>query len=364
MSHNKPVALMADRHPKYQKLPGKKKSFLMGIHRLWLAEDHLLQVHSRVGTEQYQRFYFKDIQALFTRKTVSGKIYNGLLAAIALLLLIPAVKLTGGGSIFFYCMAALFLIILLVNWLLGPTCRTLLKTAVQQERLPSLHRLKTATRVMNQLRQRIQAEQGILTREMMMRGLPHLQKRLQTPVGPSQARSRYAAGNPAISASRGRVHLFLVALLFARALLGLTEFYVSHMALTVVDLGIFLTLFVLAIIFLVRQYDPPRHTGMLVAAWSTVAYVALSAISGYAIFIGMAFKDPNAVFNQWKQIEQVARLSPNDNAVLMGLQLFFVVFAALLGIFIFIISRSQPAGSNAGTAAPRQNLQPGSNGRA
>ena len=279
-----------------------------------------------------------------TRKTVSGKIYNGLLGAVTTLLLLPAIHLDGGASIFFYCTAAFFIIILVVNWLMGPTCQTRLRTAVQQETLPSLHRLKTATRVMDQLRLLIQAEQGKLTRESLLKGLPQIQKRDQNPVAPKKKPSLSTASGHASWRPKGRLHIYLMTLLFARTLLGLSEFYVNHMALTVVDMGIFLALFILAIIFLVRQYDPPRHTGMLVVAWSAVAYVGLSAISGYAIFIGMAFRDPNAMLNQWKQIEQVAMLSPNDNAVLLVLQLFFVVFAAVLGTFILIISRSLPDG--------------------
>jgi hypothetical protein len=102
---------------------------------------------------------------------------------------------------------------------------------------------------------------------------------------------------------------------------------------------------------------------MLAVAWSTMAYVGLSAISGYAIFIAMAFKDPNAMFNQWKQLEQVARLSPNDNMILLGLQLFFVIVAALLGISIFVISKTRPAGQQPKVTAAGHERQSRSNGR-
>ena len=354
---------MVNQTPTYQKLPGKKKSFLMGIHRLWVTEDHLLQVHSRVGTEHYQRFYFKDIQAVMTRKTVAGKIYNGLLGAMTLILLFPAINLDGAAAFFFYCMAALFFIILVANWQMGPTCQTRLRTAVQQEALPSLHRLKTAARVMNQLKLLIQAEQGRLTRESMLKGMPQIQNRDQKPAGATQKQAIPTAGGHDSWRPKGRLHIYLMTLFFARSLLGLSEFYFNHLALTVVDMGIFLTLFILAIVFLVRQYDPPRHTGMLVVAWSAVAYGVMSAISGYAMFIAMAFKDPNAMFNQWQQIERVALLSPNDNAVLLVLQLFFVAFATLLGASILIISRSQQTGLPDDSAELKSNLPHGSKGR-
>ena len=324
----------------YQKLPGKKKNFLMGIHRLWLGEDHLLQVHSRLGVEQYQRFYFSDIQSLVTHKTVAGKIYNGLLAAITLILVIPALKLGGGGSLFFYAGAVFFAVILVINWLLGPTCRTYVRTAVQQEALPSLYRLKTAQRVLNWLRPVIQAKQGMVSRGQLMQGLSA--GRAKPPQAAAGAKFKPQGSTRTATAfrPRGRVHSLVAVLLAARALFGTGEFFVNHMAITIFDMALFVALAIAAIVFLVRQYDPPRHTGMLTAAWSTITYIGLSAISGYAMFIGMAFRQPNAMYNQWKQIELVAKISPMDNSVLMGLQLFFVVFAAILAVTILLISNS------------------------
>jgi hypothetical protein len=349
---------MTHQTPTYRKLPGKKKDFLMGVHRLWAAEDHLLQVHSRVGTEYYQRFYFKDIQALIVRKTVSGKIYSILLAAVVLVLAVPAFQLEGWASIFFYCMAALFLVILLINWSLGPTCRTHLKTAVQQELLPSLYRLKTATRVMNRLRPHIETAQGRLTPEMLAAGRSKIRQSdkgaTKAPINPS----RTPVDDPAAWQPKGSIWLLLVALLFARAILGIGEFYLDHMALTVIDMALFLSLFIVAIVFLVRQYDPPRHTGMLAVAWSTVAYVGLSAISGYVMFISVAFKEPNAAFNQWNQVEQVARLSPTDNGLLFGLQLFFVFFAVLLGLCALAVARTQRTSQTARPVSAGNGIRP------
>jgi hypothetical protein len=354
---------MTHQAPTYRKLPGKKKHFLMGMHRLWAAEDHLLQVHGRVGTEDYQRFYFKDIQALIAHKTAAGKIYNALLVALVLLLVLPAFQLDGWASIFFYCMAALFLIILLVNWLLGPTCRTHLRTAVQQELLPSLHRLKTAVKVMNQLRPHIHAAQGDLTPEMLAGGRPKIQRSQKRAAKASPVSTGVPVDNAAAWQAKGRIHLWLIALLMVRAILGLSEFYLDHMALTVIDMALFLSLFIVAIVFLVRQYDRPRHPGMLAIGWSTVAYVSLTAISGYAMFIFAAFNEPNAAFNQWKQIEQVARLSPKDSGFLFGLQLFFVFSAALLGIGALVVSRTQNAGKPFSHVSGGSGFRPGAGGR-
>jgi hypothetical protein len=55
---------MAQNTSEYNKLPGSKKGFLIGKYTLWQGSDHLLQVFSRVGVEEYKRFYFSDIQAV------------------------------------------------------------------------------------------------------------------------------------------------------------------------------------------------------------------------------------------------------------------------------------------------------------
>jgi len=156
---------MAKKNNEYQKLPGTKKGFIIGRYTLWQATDHLLYVYSRVGVEDYKRFYFNDIQAVITRKTAVGKIQNIILGFFILLFALPAILFEGGWSIFYAIAAAVMFIFLLFNLYKGPTCETKLLTAVQTEKLNSLHRLKNSFKVMDHLRSYIQRVQGVLTRE-------------------------------------------------------------------------------------------------------------------------------------------------------------------------------------------------------
>ena len=96
---------MASEIPTYIKLPGKKKGFLIGYHTLWQGPDHLLQIYSRMGVEDYKRFYFNDIQAIITRKTIAGKIQNIVLGLLLLLFTLPAVLNDGGWSAFWAALA-------------------------------------------------------------------------------------------------------------------------------------------------------------------------------------------------------------------------------------------------------------------
>ena len=89
----------------YKRLPGKKKGFLIGYHTLWLGDDHLLQIYSRLGVEDYKRYYFDDLQAIVTRKTGSGRIQNIVIGALSGLFCLFAVT-TGGGWGFFHAAIA------------------------------------------------------------------------------------------------------------------------------------------------------------------------------------------------------------------------------------------------------------------
>ena len=161
------------REKEYTRLPGRRR-LTLGFSRnsLWLGKDHVLHVINRGYTEDYRRFYNKDIQAILMRQTASGKIISiilGIIAGINLLFLglgwfrwqwesfalIPLAVATG-----------LWLLIFLFHFTAGPTCVCHLRTAVQFEALPSLFRVRTARKTIALLRHRIEAMQGSLESEV------------------------------------------------------------------------------------------------------------------------------------------------------------------------------------------------------
>jgi len=90
---------MAPKTKEYHKLPGSKKGFLIGKYTLWQGADHLLQVYSRVGVEEYKRFYFNDIRGVVTRKTAGGQIPKGVWGRSISILRLPAIPRAGGWSL-------------------------------------------------------------------------------------------------------------------------------------------------------------------------------------------------------------------------------------------------------------------------
>jgi hypothetical protein len=190
--------------PRYQQLPGTGYRqlvptwalvllfFVIGIFvlllrgrrvQLWLGDDHLLLVEWDGYREYYKRFRYEDIQAIVVNRTAVGKIANAVLGVIVLIFCSLAVGMgvTSGDPFsagVFLAPAAIFALILLVNFLQGPTCKCQLRTAVQTEELHSLTRLRNARKVLDRLRPLIAVAQGSLTPEEIE---SHLRKRIAVP---------------------------------------------------------------------------------------------------------------------------------------------------------------------------------------
>src|SRR5438270_7546384 len=94
---------MAKQEKEYRRLPGRgyrrQGSWIAAtrtISTLWMSKDHLLCIDSMGGySEDYKRFYYRDIQAIIVRKTKKHRIWNWV---FCLILGICGVVLTVGIS--------------------------------------------------------------------------------------------------------------------------------------------------------------------------------------------------------------------------------------------------------------------------
>lgn len=323
---------MLNASEKYKRLPGKKKNFLIGYYTLWLGADHLLIIFSRFGIEDYKRFYFKDIQAVITRKTSAGKIQNIILGFFCTLFMLLSLFLKGGWSVFNWSMFGLMTLFLLINWLRGPTCVSHIQTAVQTEKLYSLYRMKTAIKVMNRLRPLIEQAQGKLTNEDIKEKAVKASK-----VKTSQART----GKDDLSLKKDgvRVHKNLYSLLIFYGLFGLLDFFYSHVILTVFENTLFMVACILVIIALVRQHDGNLKSSLRVVTWTTFGYLCLSMLTGYIIYFIIAFREPGMARNQWEMIKALSQISPMDSPMMMGIFIFSVCGSLIIGLSGLIITR-------------------------
>lgn len=134
---------------------------------LWLGDDHILLVENGGITENYKRFYFRDIQAISIRQTVRRKVWNWVLSAPLMFCLCYMIffwfdaRGIGVEDIMFVSIVSTVVgIPLLLNNIFGTTCVCQIRTAVQTEELASLSRVRKTRKVLERLRPLIIAAQG------------------------------------------------------------------------------------------------------------------------------------------------------------------------------------------------------------
>jgi hypothetical protein len=314
--------------PTYQRLPGKKKGFIMGQHTLWRGKDHLLQIYAHWGTEDYKRYYFTDIQAIITRKTEVGKVQNLVMGALTGLFGLLTATSTSAWVPFNAILATVMLVILLINVFKGPTCETHLLTAVQTEKLHSLNRLRTAQAVMNKLKPIIERYQGGLNRETLAQQSALLSNPKKN--GPP---TRLAPGAPkARRHESGRVHLALFALLSFNGLIVAAGFVLTHVGLTFLGTVVMLLMGICVVVALVKQHESNLKHPVRTMTWAALGYVCFSFISAYIISVGLTFKNPEVIKNQWEMIKLFSNTTPWDSSLMMTLNIIALSGAMAIGI--------------------------------
>ena len=319
---------MAPKAIEYHKLPGSKKGFLIGKYTLWQGSDHLLQIFSRVGVEEYKRFYFNDIQAVVTRKTAIGTIQNIVMGCLVLIFMLPAVYFDGGWSLFYAIVAAAMLFLLLVGLLKGPTCETKLMTAVQTKKLHTLHRQKNTSNVMDRLGVHIHRTQGTLKREALNKIPTRSSKNANT----FRQASPHSSKRPAHHNEKGRAHMGLFLLLLLDGVLVSLGFFFTHVILTLVSSIASLGMGIFVIVALVKQHDSHIGGPLKAITWASLGFVCINFAAGYVTSIVLAMQNPGVVYNQWEVFKSMSLLSPWESPLKLSFDIFTFCGALFLGI--------------------------------
>jgi hypothetical protein len=137
-----------------------------------MGKDYLLHVVNRGYTEDYRRFYYRDIQAILMRQTRVGfilKIVLGLFAGTNLLFLALGRFVWSWDAVALLPLAisaGFWSLCFLAEVAAGPTCVCHLRTAVQFEKLPSLFRVRKAKKAIAIMRNRIENAQGSFSAQL------------------------------------------------------------------------------------------------------------------------------------------------------------------------------------------------------
>ena len=325
----------------YRPLPGRGRSsnfVTVARCRLWLAPDHLLSVANRGYTEDYKRFYLKDIQSITLRQTRRGSIISILLAGVALSFALSALYgwlldwdpvgvwvLAGPSAFFFFA--------LLFNAALGPTCVCTLRTAVQSERLQALPRARTALRAIRLIRESVEAAQGALSPEAIDTDNAAVQSAgIVTAVRSHEAVPLLAKGTKPY---RGWAHAALFSLLLLDACHSAVQFAWQSIIMYGISLGLLFGLLSSIVLSLIRQADTDLDEGIKKATWWAMGYVMVTYVLNTALFyvyLGVSGKSaPRTTTDTWELMQSMWMTPPLESPVVLVGVLFSLVGSGALG---------------------------------
>jgi hypothetical protein len=289
-------------------------------------------VESSGMSEDYKRFYFKDIQAVITRKTATGKIQNLILSVFCILCSLMALYWKGGWSVFNWSIAVLMAIFLVINWLRGPSCVSHLQTAVQTEKLHSLYRLKTAKKVMNRLRLLVEKTQGRLAREDIREKEVKASTVILSPVRKDMA-------DLPTGLDGKKVHQILFSLLILDGLVTYLDFFYNYVTITLFGTIISMVACVMVIIALVGQHGRNLKSSLRIITWIALVYLCINMFIGYVFYFVVIFRNPKMSHNQWELIKAMSQMLPGDSPMMMGVFIFSIFSSLIIGLSGLIISR-------------------------
>lgn len=309
---------MPKKQKPYTRLRGRG---LVGSNSLYLGSDHLLSINTTFFSEDYMRFYYRDIQALITRKTSTGKILNLVFTILLIIFLIPALRLEGGLSGFFFTLTVPFFILIIINWLKGPTSVCHIVTPIQTVKLPALRRIKITKKAINQLRPYIENIQGILTQESLQ-GI-NQEEDLKSNLKKTFRPLKY---------EKGTFHFLLFSFLLANVIFISIDIFYQNMALTFISTIIMLATIVFLIIALIKQTGSALYNALKIITWSTTGYICIYYIFSIIISFYIVLKNPGVSNNQWELIKKASALSPMEYPWLMGFSVFSLCISLIIGI--------------------------------
>lgn len=343
----------------YKRLPGRgprREGFItVSFSRcsLYLGDDHILGVDNNGFSEDYKHFYFSDIQAIITRRTNRGATWSLVLVLMIACSFMGVLFLeTESVRILSWILSGTFLVFLLINLFRGPTCICHIMTAVQEDQLPSLNRLRVARKVIETLRPAIERVQGRLSPEEVSvdqnEGTLHATRTTRT------LRQPNARGHE-IRHHGGTIHMMAFAFILLEGILtGILLLY--HTA-TMTGVSSVLTLIysILLIVALVKQHESDIPGTVRRVTWASLGFVCVSYLLGYVLMVTTLMTSrPEKMVTQWDMYRVMLDLSPQDSPLVMGVYAFSATCSLVLGA-LGLVRVKRHRDDSASASRPGQN---------
>lgn len=325
---------MQTKEQDYIKLPGKgfkRGSFLSlsGIRAsLWLGRDHLLCIYNKGYEEDYKRFYFRDIQAFVIHQDNRRLLWNIAFGTCALVFAF--------GGLMFSAVSAVFVILMFINWLRGPTCTCSIQTAVSKEDLPSLNRVKNVNHAISRMSHVIEREQGHLSPKELHH---YSEERKQNSADGSadsgiqgSMRVADAVQGSSVKPYNGIIHTSLFCALVLSGVLTSIDFFHKSVLFTTFQMIWSSGLGVLLIIALVKQQGSGLNPWTRRLTWTTLGFMCAVSFIIYFIVIFLTFQSRTTIYTTWDYMKMLSSVSPYDNTFLMVVYVISVSYCVTAGI--------------------------------
>jgi hypothetical protein len=290
-------------------------------------------------TESYKRFYYRNIQAIIMQKSRRGKAWNIVLSFLAFVALVPVLTrgLNGeavGGWIVSGVFAAIFALLLVINCLRGPTCSCHLHTAVQIEYLPSLGRMRAASKAIRHVRPLIEEVQGAFVEEHAERYRQGLDGQAENADEPQAAElvSQETPQPTALKYRRGTFHALLFGTLLVNAFHGAYGLLSQTTLMFITKLFIVLCLIVCVVGSLVRQPESTLPKGIKRLAWLSLGCVILQGVLWYVSIIASVFDGITGDASGSQYLDTLALTAPFDSPYRLASATLPIIISAVVGM--------------------------------
>jgi hypothetical protein len=94
---------------------------------------------------------------------------------------------------------------------------------------------------------------------------------------------------------------------------------------TSICIGIFV------IVALVKQHTSDMANALRAITWASLGFIGITFVGGYLVSMVVAFKNPGIMYNQWELFKSMSSLSPWENPLVLGYNIFTICGAFFLG---------------------------------
>lgn len=290
---------------------------------LWVGKDHLLQREFTGYTEDYKRFYLRDIQAFLIRPNNQRAVWGIVWGACIALVLVLMGSLHAAQNKFLWGCGGLSFLLFSINFALGRGCFCHIKTAVQTIPLP-ISRLRNANRIIKKLKPLIEGAQTLL---------PEGPAIVPTQPLPSQSKNPEKPGHQGMKREfHPGVHWMLFVALILNSFIDISRYYILD--LTIYTIGVFLSfgLIFLLVFALIRQSNSNVSTMIRKLTVGVLIFVIADYFLGSIWDISLSLKHPSLLRDEWAMLKLAASISPDDSVYSLFVEGFDLVGTLLLGL--------------------------------